>query len=1342
MTTPAHIGALAIRVSPDSSDFRKALKKMLEAAEKTARIEVSPVIDQESLRKLKAQIKAIDGTEASVSVRTDKSSLAKAKAQLNTLSDVSIDDIDIDTAALAQARARVDKALSTNIHPNVHTTAARAELSRLEKPLRVPVHADVKKRGGFKNIERQLRRSTMRAIAGASRVATRSATRIARSMRGVGRAAATVTGPLSSVGTVASRASRGVGKATRATASLTGSLRALAASGLGRLRSATNAALSGFRAFNAVMFGIGRSAAGVGRAMGTAARNVAMIAPALSSLGAAGLSGIASGVQGATTAVSGLWIALTKLTPLLGTLPAILAGGAAGFVAMKATINTAKEGLADYADTFKQMYDDIGRAAWATGGEQVILTVERLIPVLSDGMQKVGAAFGTMMGKVAAQLSSPRALAAISDVLDNTAAAMEPLGDALGWVVDGFLQLSRAGAPLLIRMAEYLRDLASNFSAWANEVYATGRMFVWVDEALHTIGQLIRIVRAAIGTFAALGRTMGVTVGGDALDRLAAGMEGINRVANNPTFQYALINLFSGADAAVRQLMPGVKTLAQTFARLTPLLSRLMVVGAAAMSALLAGLSDLLGSGSLQRGIEQMFNGVLAVAQDLRNFIPTLAPLLGNLAGVIGVILSAVGDMLPSLTPLVSVLANLAGNIGPAVVTVVRNLGAALSDPGLIGGIDALVNSVVAAVAHLSTLLPVLAPVVGVLLRLAGGSFSSFADGLTPVVQTFAPVISQLANQLLPVVQAVIGQLSRALTDPRLVSGIAGLGSALVDVVGIAGDLLPALAPVIGVLAQLAGVVATALAGTLMPILQALAPVVTRLAQTLIPVVQTVADALTAALTDPALISGIDSLVTGLASIIPVLAGLLPTIAPVIGQLLTAVSQIVTALVQGLAPVIEMLAPLLVAALSAIAPVIVSIIKVVAQGLLQLPKVFDFLAKAFGYVFEPLKRAWDNVKPVLEGMRDYVTGLFANMDMGEAFSRIGERLQPVIGMIESFAEACKKIIDAVGPVLKDVLGTIVTDMLPALYNGWKQIFDLVGASIGPIFGALQPALQPFLDTVTQLYDLLIKNAVDLWGVLANLTHLIAQILGAILPPILAVGGAIGRLIAAVLQTYFPLLERWYDWLRQMIEPIREIFEMLSVLLIPVIDWLAEKIAALQPVLMRVVDYAGAQWLNVVEFIRDIVGVITSIIQGDWAQAWQYAKDAVGEVMEFIGTLLTDLPGIIWDAVQALAGILWEAGSALASRLLEGIMDALRRGRDAVWNGIKGLFGGDDDGGNDPWLKADPGFGQPKNWSSKSFGNQSVSNRYGGGQTINIYNPVNEPSSETLRRNSAHLTGGY
>ena len=1558
MANIGHIGAVAIRVTPDASRFGVDLQTTLKRLEKSARIKVSPIVDKRSKARTQTEISSIGGGEAVVTVKTDKRTVSKVKSQLDSLSKFSPGRVALDKAALDKARSQISTALSTYIHPTVNTIAARTELDRLTQPIRVPVTAKLNKVGGaFKNLPRSLQRSAKRALdltedmayASASSISDKMGDKLGKSLDGLraaqkkassamnlggalkregerelsrriskarttfnafsqsvqshsprihrslvtvnkplktvnqsvlglfkntktgvasvipamrrlgtetggitnlfsktrnsGKAFKPLTGvfsrlsgaarntnqslrrtghltsslkkPFSAVGSAANKAAgsvtkfgktsvsamssltnrtvnmtkkftrstvsmtRGMGNVSRSSVRLAGNMRNLSVNGLSAARSAADSATNSFRSLGGAVSRTGTGVLRAGLSIGNmipvldslagpaltgvssagkaATASIASMVPALSTLASVGLSGIAGGVQGLTTTVFGLVSALQGLTPALGVLPAILSGGAAGFVAMAATIKTAKEGLADYADTFKDMYDNIGRAAWATGGEQVIVTVERLIPVLSNGMQNVGAAFGTMMGKVAAQLSSPRALAAIADVLDNTAAAMEPLGDALGWVVDGFLQLARAGAPLLVNMAQYLRRLASNFSAWANEVYATGRMFEWVDTAIHTIHQLIRIVRSVIGVFTGLGRAMGVTVGGDMLQRLVDGVENINRAVNSPLFQYAMINMFEGARSAIHGLQPGLNQMAVTLALMTPLFARLMTIGTQAMGALLSGFSGLLSSGDLQQGVEQMFLSVLSLSQDLRNFIPTLAPLLANIARLMGVVLSSVGDLLPSLQPLLGVLSQLAVNAGPAVVTVMRNLGVALADPGLIGGIDALVNSVVSAVASLSALLPVLSPVVGVLLRLAGGSFSSFADGLTPVVHAFAPVISQLGNQLLPVVQQVIGQLSQALTDPRLVGGISSLGGALIDVVSIAGDLLPALAPVIGVLAQLAGVVATALAGTLMPILQAFAPIVAELAQSLIPVVQTVADALQQALTDPALVAGIQAFIDGLVSIIPVIAGLLPVIAPVIGELLNAVIIIVAALAENLAPVIEMLAPLLVSALVAIAPVIAEIIGVVAQGLMYLPKVFEFLSTVFDYVSEPIQQAWDAIKPLFDSIREYVTDLFGDVDMGEAFSSMTEKLQPLIGLLESFSSACQEIIEAVGPVLNAIFGELGEEALPTLIDGWTELFGIISESIGPLFEELAPAIEPILDTFSELYKIFMDNLIPIWDVVSDILQIAAELIGAVAAPVMDVVSAIAEGVGVMIQSLLPTIQVVLGWIRQFIEPIKEIVRHISTILIPVINFLASVFKSLQPLLKQVIDFIGRRIQNALQFLSAAFGFIASLIKGEWGEAWEYLKTALSEAFQVILDAIIGLPELLLRAFAGLFSFLWNLGYDLANDFVKGIMDTIKKAKDKVVGAVKGLFGrGDDDnarssgGGSsdNDWLVADPGFGLPSNkpdWSNDdfaNFGNPSIENRTGGTQTINIFNPVNEPSSETLRRNSAHLTGGY
>ena len=616
-------------------------------------------------------------------------------------------------------------------------------------------------------------------------------------------------------------------------------------------------------------------------------------------------------------------------------------------------------------------------------------------------------------------------------------------------------------------------------------------------------------------------------------------------------------------------------------------------------------------------------------------------------------------------------------------------------------------------------------------------------------------MISQLGNQLLPVVQQVIGQLSQALSDPRLVGGISSLGGALIDVVSIAGDLLPALAPVIGVLAQLAGVVATALAGTLMPILQAFAPIVAELAQSLIPVVQTVADALQQALTDPALVAGIQAFIDGLVSIIPVIASLLPVIAPVIGELLNAVIIIVAALAENLAPVIEMLAPLLVSALVAIAPVIAEIIGVVAQGLMYLPQVFEFLSTVFDYISEPLQQAWEAIKPLFDSISEYVTDLFGDVDMGEAFSSMTEKLQPLIGLLESFSSACQEIIEAVGPVLNAIFGELGEETLPTLLEGWTGLFGIISESIGPIFEELEPAIRPILDTFSELYDLFMDNIIPIWGVVSDILEIAAELIGAVAAPVMDVVSAIAEGVNVMIQSLLPTIQVVLGWIRQFIEPIKEIVRHISTILIPVINFLASVFKSLQPLFKQVIDFIGRRIQNALQFLGAAFGFIASLIKGEWSEAWEYLKTALSEAFQVILDAIIGLPELLLRAFAGLFSFLWNLGYDLANDFFKGIMDLLAKAKDKVVGAVKGLFGrGDDSGSEDnDWLVADPGFGLPSDKSDKSdkpdwsnddfanFGIPSIENQ-SGAQTINIFNPINEPSSETLRRNSAHLTGGY
>ena len=152
----------------------------------------------------------------------------------------------------------------------------------------------------------------------------------------------------------------------------------------------------------------------------------------------------------------------------------------------------------------------------------------------------------------------------------------------------------------------------------------------------------------------------------------------------------------------------------------------------------------------------------------------------------------------------------------------------------------------------------------------------------------------------------------------------------------------------------------------------------------------------------------------------------------------------------------------------------------------------------------------------------------------------------------------------------------------------------------------------------------------------------------------------------------------------------------------------------------------------------------ALFKGDFAEAWEHLKSFFLNLGSMIWDAITGVVSTVLDMIATIGSVLWDGAITVAGNFVRGLVDTIKKGISGMKDRVMGWLGFDT--GVKADVDADVDWGDPMPSYGSGPGSRGPSGYdsgpIGGGQTINIYNPVNEPSSETLRRNSAHLTGGY
>lgn len=219
-------------------------------------------------------------------------------------------------------------------------------------------------------------------------------------------------------------------------------------------------------------------------------------------------------------------------------------------------------------------------------------------------------------------------------------------------------------------------------------------------------------------------------------------------------------------------------------------------------------------------------------------------------------------------------------------------------------------------------------------------------------------------------------------------------------------------------------------------------------------------------------------------------------------------------------------------------------------------------------------------------------------------------------------------------ILRDATGQLAAFVQTAgAQAGLQQFFGLVtqtgdaigqlGAVIGPIFTGLFSVIGVLIPQVNLLRDALLPIAITL-----------GQTLGTALTGLAPLISLVASLIVGLVQALAPLVQTIVGALGPAIAEIGALF---TANLGPAISGV---FALLQPLLGILLEIFGAQVVNAINLVVDVLGgvfdilgglitFLTGVFTGNWQQAW----DGLVQVADGVVTILTGIVSFLWRTVQ-------------------------------------------------------------------------------------------------------------
>lgn len=421
------------------------------------------------------------------------------------------------------------------------------------------------------------------------------------------------------------------------------------------------------------------------------------------SLAVAGLS--ATGIA-ATSNLAALSASLASIAPAALALPGIFAGIVVGVGVMVAALKDFNKIFPDVEATLARMQDSISDNFWAGAKDSMREMIDTLIPALTRGFDDVATRIGNFSSRFTDAVTTQLA-PALGPMFDSLAFSIDIAAGAADNIVGIITTLGTVGSSYLPSLARWFRDITEQFDAFLKRSTVSGEIFDWIDAGVEALQDLARVGKNA-GLILYDIAQAAQAAGGSSLDAFANALGRIRDITSSSSFQSGLIDVFKAAHQAMDNLAntagPAVKNL---FKEVGELASDILPLVGQTLGELVRNVADALTQPEVTDGIREMFYGIAAGIRELEpafaplgRAIGTLGPLVSELAQNLGAVLGAaippVADALvrmgEAIEPLIPAMGTLLLAAVEALAPVVTNLANAFVAMAEGGALDIVVG--------------------------------------------------------------------------------------------------------------------------------------------------------------------------------------------------------------------------------------------------------------------------------------------------------------------------------------------------------------------------------------------------------------------------------------------------------------------------------------------------------------------------------------------------------------------------------------------------------------------------------------------------------------------------
>lgn len=325
---------------------------------------------------------------------------------------------------------------------------------------------------------------------------------------------------------------------------------------------------------------------------------------------------------------------------------------------------------------------------------------------------------------------------------------------------------------------------------------------------------------------------------------------------------------------------------------------------------------------------------------------------------------------------------------------------------------------------------------------------------------------------------------------------------------------------------------------------------------------------------------------------------------------------------------------------------IVAVVAAVITVVQLLRKNFDKVREAVGRIFgdkgleifnkivAAVTAAGDAIKNVFSGgnmdaARQKIESIFGAKGTAvfDGFIRAAQTVGSAIGSLVGF------ITERVVPEAKQVLGVIVSDVIPGIVGGIQQaapvIMQIVQAIANFIAGII-PVIGGFIAGIMPVISEIITFVQT--NVFPIVQQIFSFIVSTVLPAIVSGVQFLAATITAVLSAVLPVVQTVFTTIWNIIQPIlQQIFTTVQAVLPSVLA-----------IFQNVFNTIGGVVNGLATVLSGLIQFITGVFSGNWGQAWEGIKSVFSGAWDALTSIvkgvINNIIGIINGAIAGLNSI--------------------------------------------------------------------------------------------------------